>query len=71
MKTFYEFALTYRGASDGKGTFAEAVFEDSLFPRSSKNFQDLSDYIEMLANDDMKTAIFDELWEEYASKYGL
>ena len=71
MKTFYEFVLTYRGAANEKGDFAEAVFGDSLFPRSAKNFHELSQYVEMQVDPNMKTSIFDEIWEEYSSKYSL
>ena len=71
MKTFYEFVLTYRGAANEKGDFAEAVFEDSLFPRSSKDFNELSQYVEMQVDVHMKTSIFDDIWDEYYSKYCL
>ena len=71
MKTFYEFVLTYRGAANEKGDFAEAVFEDSLFPRRTLNFNELSQYVEMKADASMKTSIFDEIWDEYSSKYSL
>ena len=71
MKTFYEFVLTFRGAANEKGDFAEAVFEDSLFPRRTSNFHELSQYVEMQADDYMKISIFDEIWEEYASKYSI
>jgi uncharacterized protein YozE (UPF0346 family) len=71
MKTFYEFVLTYRGAVNEKGYFAEAVFEDSLFPRRTSNFHELSQYVEMNADAYMKTSIFDEIWDEYATKYSL
>jgi len=71
MKTFYEFVLTYRGAANEKGDFAEAVFEDSLFPRRTLDFNELSQYVEMQADAYMKTSIFDELWDEYSSKYSL
>ena len=71
MKTFYEFVLTYRGAANEKGDFAEAVFEDSLFPRSSKDFHELSKYIEMQVDVHMKTSVFDDIWDECSSKYSL
>ena len=71
MKTFYEFVLTYRGVANEKGNFAEAVFEDSLFPRSSKDFHELSQYVEMQVDVHMKTTVFDEIWDEYSSKYSL
>lgn len=69
MKPFYHFVLTYRGASDEKGAFAEAVFEDMAFPKTSISFDELSAYVEMQADDGMSTSVFDELWEAYRVKY--
>ena len=71
MKTFYEFVLTYRGADNEKGIFAEVVFEDSTFPRATSEFDDVSNYVEMQGNTYMSTKVFDALWSEYASKYSL
>ena len=71
MKSFYQFVLTYRGANSEEGWFAEEVFEDSLFPRSSTSFAELSEYVEMQASEHMKTTVFDSLWEIYATKYSL
>lgn len=71
MKTFYHFVLTYRGANNAQGYFAEAVFEDSMFPRTSSSFSELSEYIEMQASEYMTTTVFDELWDVYATKYSL
>lgn len=71
MKSFYHFVLTYRGAADDKGHFAEAMFNDSMFPKTATDFNELSAYIEMQADPYLSTYIFDELWEIYATKYGL
>lgn len=66
-KSFYLFVLTYRGGdpSDPKARFAEGVFNDHGFPKTSTSFEELSSYIEMRADDDLSTAAFDELWEIY------
>ena len=71
MKSFYHFVLTYRGANNEFGYFAEEVFEDSMFPRTSTSFSELSEYIEMQASSYMTTAVFDELWDVYTTKYSL
>lgn len=71
MKSFYHFVLTYRGAQDDKGHFAECMFNDLLFPKAATDFDELSAYIEMQADPHLSTYIFDELWEMYAAKYGL
>ena len=71
MKSFYHFVLTYRGAADDKGDFAEAMFNDPMFPKAATDFDELSAYIEMQADPYLSTYIFDELWEIYATKYVL
>ena len=71
MKSFYQFVLTYRGANSELGYFAEEVFEDSMFPRASTSFAELSEYIELQASEYMSTKSFDELWEIYANKYSI
>lgn len=71
MKTFYQFVLTYRGAHNEQGAFAEAVFHDLSFPKSSMDFHELSAYIEMQADSAMSTYVFDEIWEEYREKYDI
>jgi len=71
MKSFYHFVLTYRGARDEKGAFAEAVFNDLSFPKTSTDFHELSAYIEMQADSTMATHVFDEIWEEYKVKFDV
>ena len=71
MKTFYHYVLTYRGASDEKGAFAEAVFEDVAFPKASESFEELSAYVEMQADEAMSTRVFDDIWEAYREKFDI
>jgi uncharacterized protein YozE (UPF0346 family) len=71
MKTFYEFVLTYRGAAGATGRFAEAVFNDSMFPRASTHFHEISDYVEIQGESDLNTTIFDQIWADYSAKYSL
>lgn len=71
QKTFYEYVLTYRGGDwdDPKSRFAEAAFYDEAFPKQSKDFEELSAYFEMIADEHLTTEVFDELWSNYAAKY--
>lgn len=66
-QSFYQFVLSYRGGdlSDPKTLFAEKMFQDHSFPKISHSFEELSSYIETLADDDLSTNTFDELWEIY------
>lgn len=67
--SFYLYVLTFRGATDRYGTFAEAVFHDHSFPKQADDFETLSLYIEQLANDDLNAVTFDDLWGMYEEKY--
>ncbi|WP_342525605.1 YozE family protein [Chryseomicrobium sp. FSL W7-1435] len=68
--SFYQFVLRYRGGShmDGKHRFADRVFSLHDFPKGTNDFYELSNYIEMQADEDMPASIFDELWEEYQAR---
>lgn len=66
-KSFYHFVLTFRGGdwSDDKARFAEAAFLDHSFPKQSESFQELSEYVEMQADELLTSTAFDELWSLY------
>ncbi|HSI67548.1 MAG TPA: YozE family protein [Planococcus sp. (in: firmicutes)] len=68
-RSFYHFALTYRGKSipDEFSRFADAMFLDHSFPRTSKDFENLSRYVEEKAHPIMKASTFDEMWQDYKS----
>ncbi|MFC5542670.1 MAG: YozE family protein [Bacilli bacterium] len=72
-QSFYQFALSFRGGdlSDPKTRFAEKMFKDHSFPKVSDSFEELSSYIETLADDDLSANAFDELWEIYRTKENL
>lgn len=69
-RSFYHFALTYRGKTqpDDFSRFADAVFLDHAFPRATKDFDKISRYLEERAHPLMKASIFDEMWNEYISR---
>ncbi|MFC7687158.1 YozE family protein [Ureibacillus sp. GCM10028918] len=71
IESFYLFILSYRGgdSNDSKSLFAEGAFQDHSFPKASTSFEELSSYIETLADEHMTTHVFDELWELYQTKY--
>lgn len=72
-QSFYQFTLSLRGGdlTDRKTRFAEKMFEDHSFPKTSSSFEELSSYIETLADDDLSTSTFDEIWEMYRLKYKI
>ncbi|TDM04227.1 YozE family protein [Macrococcus carouselicus] len=63
--SFYQFVLTQRGAKNGYGQFAEAMFEDLMFPKYENQYHMLSDYIENYGSAQMKLSLFDDLYREY------
>ena len=66
-RSFYQFALKYRGKvhPDEFSRFADAMFLDHSFPKNSEDFEDLSRYIEEKAHPVMKASTFDAMWDEY------
>lgn len=66
-KTFYRFALSFRGG--GKeydyATFAEAMFNDLSFPKEAKKYDAISRYIEEKADVELRSVVFDELFRLY------
>ncbi|QCR32404.1 YozE family protein [Lysinibacillus sp. SGAir0095] len=70
-QSFYLYILSYRGGdiNDPKTRFAETAFLDHSFPKTSTSFEEISRYIEMIADDNLSTQTFDELWDLYEVKY--
>lgn len=66
-RSFYQFALKYRGKvePDEYSNFADAMFLDHGFPKTSKDFEKISRYIEEKAHPVMKASTFDGMWDEY------
>ena len=48
-----------------KGDLAEEIFNDLSFPKHEKDFNQLSDYIEMQSDISVPMSEFDDLYEEY------
>ncbi|WP_163100894.1 YozE family protein [Peribacillus alkalitolerans] len=67
MKTFYQFLMTYRQpkAKDDITKFANEAYEDHGFPKQSKDYDEISRYLEMYGEYLPSMAIFDEAWDKY------
>ncbi|MGN1401087.1 MAG: YozE family protein [Bacillus sp. (in: firmicutes)] len=67
MKTFYQFLMTYRQPKniDSITKFANDAFDDHSFPKQSKDYHELSHYLEMNGHYLESMAIFDEAWDKY------
>ena len=70
-RSFYQFALTYRGGgkNDLLSNFAEAMFHDHSFPKDERSFDPLSRYIEEKADPQMASVLFDELYQHYQERF--
>ena len=69
-RTFYQFALSYRGGkkNDDKAVFAEGMFKDLSFPKEETRYDPLSRYIEEKADEEMQSIVFDELYNIYIDR---
>ncbi|ARK20268.1 hypothetical protein CSV69_04910 [Sporosarcina sp. P26b] len=66
-RSFYHFALRYRngGKDDAKALFADKMFLDAGFPKDLEDFDSLSRYVEDMADDDLRSTTFDEIYAIY------
>ncbi|GAA0459301.1 YozE family protein [Alkalibacillus silvisoli] len=68
MKTFYHFAMQFRGIeskSDERKQLAEWMFRDHDFPKQSTNYDDITRYLEMNSPFPGALKAFDALWDEF------
>lgn len=67
MRTFYHFVITFRGKikPDSESKFAEWAFKDHSFPRHSKDYNEISTYIELYSPSPDTVLTFDQLWRKY------
>ncbi len=68
-RSFYHWLMTQRKPSKANAIqeFANAAFFDSTFPKQSKNFSEISNYLEENANYLMSMQIFDKAWQKFLS----
>ncbi|CAM3058895.1 YozE family protein [Lactiplantibacillus plajomi] len=66
-KTFYQYLMTQRNpdSTEAVAEFANNAFFDQSFPKQSKDFHEVSQYLELNAGYLPTMTIFDEAWQEY------
>lgn len=69
-RSFYQFALRYRGGVGDQALFAEKMFRDTSFPKTEEDFDSLSRYVEDQADEDLRSVTFDELYAVYTEICG-
>lgn len=67
MLTFYQYLLTFRRSNDNNeiALLAEHVFFDHSFPKHSRDYHELSSYLEMNVDYILNMSIFDDIWQMY------
>lgn len=67
IKTFYQYLMTERDAdpTDPVTVFANGAYRDTDFPKQSKDYHELSHYLEMNGSYIESMTHFDEAWERY------
>ncbi|OZU90166.1 hypothetical protein CIL03_03215 [Virgibacillus indicus] len=70
MRSFYQFLMTFRGKKqpDDKNRLADWAFYDHNFPKYSKDYDEVSNYLEWNSPFAKALVVFDELWEIYKIK---
>ncbi|ENA7833048.1 hypothetical protein ABGV51_000970 [Listeria monocytogenes] len=66
-RSFYHFLMTYRDPklTDQRTEFANNAYRDHSFPKQTRNYHILCDYLEFNAPYLPGMSIFDELWDAY------
>lgn len=67
--SFYQYLMTERDPykQDPITHFANDAFKDSMFPKHSEDYYEISRYLEMNAHYLPSMTIFDEAWDVYLS----
>lgn len=72
MKTsFYKYLMTERDPykQDEITKFANAAFLDSLFPKQSEDYDEVSRHLEMNTDYLSSMTVFDEAWQRYLENF--
>lgn len=66
-RSFYHYLMTERDGNtkDPITVFANAAFRDTDFPKQSKDYHEISHYLEMYGTYLDSMTIFDDAWERY------
>ena len=66
-KSFYQYLMTQRRTESDHdmANFAELVFQDTVFPKHSSDYQEISDYLETHADYSFNLSKFDDIWQSY------
>ncbi|WP_028124632.1 YozE family protein [Eremococcus coleocola] len=71
IPSFYEFMMRFvnEEAKDPISRLANAIHDDSSFPKQSQDFQKISNYMEHSLEYSKLISVFDEMWQRYKFDY--
>lgn len=63
--SFYQYMKTKVNENSSVGELAERIAKDSMFPKYSKDYNEISDYLEKNPYDDISLTVFDDAFEQF------
>lgn len=63
--SFYQYIKTRLGEKNDYGSLAKQVINDFSFPKFSKDYDEISDYLEKNPYENVKLNTFDEIFSDY------
>lgn len=71
IESFYHYLMTRRNAKSYSpiAEFAKNAFYDDDFPKQSKDYDEISKYLEEMGSYLPSMSIFDEVWRQYLANY--
>ncbi len=63
--SYYQYIKTRRGEKSDIGRLAAFIFEDTMFPKDSKDYSEVSDYLERHPYQGMALTVYDESFDDY------
>lgn len=69
-KSFYHFLMKFRHPTpkDSISQFANHAYHDHSFPKTSEDYHEISNYLELNGHYIESMTVFDDAWERYISE---
>lgn len=64
-RSFYQYMKTRVGEVGDTGTLASHITSDSMFPKYTQDYDEISDYLEKNPYPDMSLSIFDQSFNDF------
>ncbi len=63
--SFYQYMKTKVNENSSEGALAERIAKDTMFPKYTKDYNEVSDYLEKNPYDDISLTVFDDAFEQF------